>query len=202
MSVVPTAFSRAAMQTLAQALETTKELTRSFDEAVIDSAARYGLSASLVESLEDIAAPQSLRSLDLSFQWAVGEPAPSVGTRSIVLDRDAINELSHVRERLVRREEPPRRETLIGSVRSLTREDVAPDEPESATIVLVADVRGKTRAVNVTVTGKDHDWAIMAYRSKLPFTVTGDLAREGRGWRLSDPVVDEEFLRHHSGDQT
>ncbi|PWW65617.1 hypothetical protein [Actinokineospora spheciospongiae] len=197
-STVPIDFSRAAMQTLAQALETTRDLTRALDESVIESAAQFGLSAGVVESLEDITAPQSLRSLDLSFRWATSEPAPAVGTRAIILDRDAINGLSHVRERLMRREEPPRRETLIGSVRSLTREDTAPDEPESATIVLVADVRGKTRAVNVTVTGQDHDWAILAYRSKLPFTVTGDLSREGRGWRLSDPVVDDGFLRHHS----
>ncbi|GAA1264789.1 hypothetical protein [Saccharothrix xinjiangensis] len=197
---VAPAFSRSAMQTLAQALETTRNLTRALDESVIESAAQFGLSAGVVESLEDITAPQSLRSLDLSFRWAASEPAPAVGTRAIVLDRDAINGLPQVRERLVRREEPPRRETLIGSVRSLTREDTAPDEPESATIVLVADVRGKTRAVNVTVTGQDHDWAILAYRSKLPFTVTGDLSREGRGWRLSDPVVDDGFLRHHSGE--
>jgi hypothetical protein len=199
-STIPTPFPRAAMLTLAQALETTRDLTRSFDEAMIESAAEFGLSASLVESLEDIASPQSLRSLDLSFRWAAGEPAPVVGARSIVLDRDAINELPHVRERLMRREEPPRRETLIGSVRSLTREDTAPDEPETATIVLVADVHGKTRAINVTVTGQDHNWAILAYRGKLPFTVTGDLAREGRGWRLIDPIVDDEFLRHHSGE--
>jgi hypothetical protein len=188
------------MQTLAQALETTRDLTRSFDESTIASAAEFGLSASLVESLEAIASPRSLRSLDLSFRWAAGEPAPTVGARPIVLDRDAINALPRVRERLAHREELPRRETLIGSVRSLTRENTRPDEPETATIVLVADVRGKTRAVNVTVTGEDHDWAILAYGSKLPFTVTGDLTREGRGWRLSDPIVDDEFLRHYLGE--
>jgi hypothetical protein len=44
----------------------------------------------------------------------------------------------------------------------------------------------------------DHEWAILAYRRKLPFTVTGDLAFERGVWRLTGVVtVDSSFLEHH-----
>jgi hypothetical protein len=192
----------AAMQTLAQALETTQKLTRTLDEATIESAVEFGLSASLVESLEDMTAVPSLRSLGLSFRWASSGPPPQFGTTPITLDRIAIDSLPYVRERLQRREEPPRRETLIGPVRSLARENTGPNEAEAATIVLAANVRGRTRHVNVTVTGEDHDWAILAYQRKFPFAVTGDLTREGRSWRLHNPIVDEQLLRHYRDERS
>lgn len=197
-----TPFPRMAMATLARGLETTRDLTRSFSDATLESAAAFGLSAGLVESLEDITAAEGMRSLNLSFRWAAGGMTPDVGRQTIVLDRAAIDELPVVRERLVRREEPPRRTELIGTVRSLSRENVGPDCPDAATIVLIADVNGRVRPVTVTVTGDDHEWAIVAYQRKLPFTVTGDLLREGRGWCLSgDITVNSDFLRHHSTDR-
>lgn len=197
-----TPFPRMAMTTLARGLETTRDLTRSFNDTTLESAAAFGLSAGLVESLEDIASAEGMRSLNLSFQWAAGGVTPSVGRQAIVLDRAAIDELPVVRERLVRREEPLRRVELIGTVRSLSREDAGPGEPDAATVVLIADVNGRVRPVTVTVTGEDHEWAIVAYQRKLPFTVTGDLSREGRGWSLGGNItVDSDFLRHHSSDR-
>lgn len=197
-----TLFAREAMRVLAHGLETTHELTRSRDVNQIDSAADHGLSAGFVESLEQLAEPAALRSLDLSFHWASGEPRPIVGLRPIVLDRNALSELACLRERLVRREEPPRRETLIGLVRSLSREDGSAEEPDSATITLIADVRGKSRSILVPLTGVDHEWAIHAYTRRIPLTVTGDLVRERRTWRLKgDIILDSSFLRHHIAGQ-
>jgi len=194
------AFPRRVMETLARGLETTKRLTQEWDDQVLQSPGSEGLSASLVESLEDMAQPEQLRSLDLSFEWAAGEQRPDVGLATIVLDRDVMVGLPRVRERLVRQEEPVRRETIVGLVKSLTREDGASDEDETATVIVAADIRNKALRVHVTLSGEDHGWAIMAYKRKLPFTVTGDLSYERRAWRLTgDVAVDASFLRHQSG---
>ncbi|MEV4246941.1 hypothetical protein AB0J63_26450 [Streptosporangium canum] len=194
-------FSRRVMETLARGLETTRHLARGEERQALDNPSQWGLSANLVESLEDMAQPEGLRSLDLSFEWAASQSKPSVGASPIKLEHEVFGELARVRERLIRQEEPSRRETLVGPVKSLTREEGSTPADEIGTIVILADVNGKTRNVQVTLSGENHEWAIRAYRSKLPFTVTGDLGYERRAWRLTGEVeVDASFLQHRLGD--
>ncbi|GAA0356306.1 hypothetical protein ACOT81_39775 [Streptomyces sp. WI04-05B] len=195
-------FPRRVMETLARGLETTERLSRQWDERVIDAPGSQGVSASLIESLEDIAAPH-LRSVDLSFEWAAAVPRPDVGLATIVLDRDVMAELPRVRERLVRQEEPPRQGTLVGLVKTLSRDEASTDDEETASVVLTADVHGKLRRVHMTLSGEDHNWAVIAYQRKLPFTVTGMLGFERRAWHLTgDLVVDSSFLRHATRSQS
>ncbi|WLQ34665.1 hypothetical protein P8A18_15020 [Streptomyces castrisilvae] len=193
-------FPRRVMETLARGLETTERLTREWSDDVLTSPGRAGISAGLVESLEDLSQPSHLRQLDLSFEWAAAEPRPDVGLATITLDRDVMVELPRVRERLVRQEEPPRQETLVGLVKGLNRDDSASaDDEETADVTLAAEVNGKSRLVHVMLSGEDHEWAIQAYQEKLPFTVSGSLSYERRAWRLvSDIEVDASFLRHHA----
>ncbi|HKW93025.1 MAG TPA: hypothetical protein VJX92_14095 [Methylomirabilota bacterium] len=190
-------FPRKVMETLARGLEATRGLAERWDPQVFGTPSDFGLSAGLVESLEDMTQSQGLRALDLSFQWAASEPAPEVGSSAIVLDRDVIATLPLVRERLVRQEEPPHRETVVGLVSGLQQEVFGDDE--TAEVVLKVEARGRMRNVHVTLAGEDHQWAILAYQRKLPFTVTGDLVFERRAWRLTGDVeVDASFLRHMS----
>lgn len=194
-------FSRQVMSTLAYGLEETKKVT-SVPDALLAPYEPHavGMTASLVESLEDMTQAEGLRELDLSFDWAnVGE-APPVGRAPIILTRTHIDKLPAVRERLTRREEPPRRVTLVGQVRGLSREG-AGDDNEVATVVITADVSGRLRNVQMELSTEDHDWAILAYRNKIPITVTGDLSYERRAWRLVGQVeLNSEFLRHRFGD--
>jgi hypothetical protein len=188
-------FPRRVMETLAKGLAATERLTRERDAELIEQPGRQGLSAGLVESLEDMTQHPSLRSLDLSFAWAASLP-PDVDAPRVTLDREVIGELPRVHELLVRREEPVRKETLVGLVRGLTREEGTDDE-DSAGVTVVADVNGRSRAVHMILSGRDHEWAVYAYRRKLPFSVTGDLVYERRAWRLTGDVrVDPSFLKH------
>ncbi|SFR09315.1 hypothetical protein SAMN04488564_103111 [Lentzea waywayandensis] len=192
-----TPFPRRVMETLATGLHAARDLSLNWDALAVERAAERGLSANLVESLQDLTESDSLRELDLSFDWAASEPRPKVAASRIVINRDAMVGLSRVRERLVRREEPPRTETVVGQVRSLTREDSGGDDQEETTIILSAEVRGRTRKIHILLGGEDYDWAIFAHRNRLPFTVTGNLAFERGAWRLTGPVtVDSSFLRH------
>lgn len=199
----PVAFPRRVMETLARGLETAKRLTQVWDQKSLESPSRLGLSAGLVESLEDMLEPEHLCSLDLSFEWAAAERKPDVGLATIVLDRESVAELPRVREWLERREDPVRRETLVGFVKSLARDDSTPSGAVAATVTVAADVDGKSLRVQVPLVGEDHGWAIMAYERQLPFIVTGDLSYERRAWRLSGDIeVDSSLLRHQPGTST
>ncbi|MFD8083968.1 hypothetical protein ACFV4F_19985 [Kitasatospora sp. NPDC059722] len=193
-------FPRRVMETLARGLETTRLLAQVGRHQSLASAGGSGLSVDLVESLEDLSAPEHLNSLDLSFEWAAAERKPDVGLATIVFDRDLIGEFPHIRERLIQRDEPARRETLVGLVKSLSRDDSMPSGDEAAVVTVVAEVDGKSLRVQVPLTGENHGWAIMSYERKIPFVVTGDLIYERRAWRLrGDIAVDSSFLRHISG---
>ncbi|MFI6575344.1 hypothetical protein ACIBFB_06050 [Nocardiopsis sp. NPDC050513] len=195
-------FSRHVMTTLAQGLESTRRLAAQWDERVLEAPWEFGLSSALVESIEEMTHPERLRSLDLYFEWANSGPPENVRTSCIVFDRDVIAELPRIRERLVRREEPARKVTLVGIVKSLAREETPPGDHDTASATLLTEVGGKQRSVHVLLHGEDHRWAILAYQRRLPLVVTGYLSYERRAWRLSGPIdVDTAFLRHFSQEQ-
>lgn len=188
-------FSRKVMETLARGLQTTRDLAQGEATAALEEPAQWGLSASLLESLEEIAEPEGLRSLRLFFEWAAAESRPDVGREPIVLEHAHVGELARVRERLLRQEEPPHRETLVGMVKSLAREDDSLEADETGSVVISAEVNGRKRNVHMTMSGADHDRAIEAYQRKLPLIVTGDLVFERRAWRLAgDLDVDASIV--------
>ena len=191
-----TPFPRRVMETLARGLQTAQRLTQEWDASVMDDPGGAGLSAGLVESLEDLTQPENLRQLDLSFEWAAAEPRPDVGLATIVFDRDVMAELPRIKERLVRSEEPPRHVTLLGTVKALSWDEAAGEEEQTASVTLSAEVNGKQRLVHTTLSQDEHEWAITAYRRKIPFTVSGKLVFERRSWRLVEPQVDSRFIRH------
>lgn len=188
-------FSRKVMETLARGLETTRDLTHGGAATALDAPTEWGISAGLIESLEAIAEPEGLRSLKLSFEWAAAESKPDVGTEPILVEHAEVGELTRVRERLLRQEEPPHRETLFGLVMSLAREDDSLEADETGAVVISAEVNGRKRNVHMTLSGADHDRAIEAYQLKLPLIVAGDLVFERRAWRLvGDLEVDASLV--------
>ncbi|MBO2458125.1 hypothetical protein [Actinomadura violacea] len=197
-SPIEKAFGRQVMETLAKGLETTQELTRGRRNAALNFPEEWGLSAELIESLEELTRPDTLHSLDLSFEWAAAEEKPEVGTRPIKLQHSAVDTLADVREQLIRREGTRQRETLVGIVKSLSRENDDTEEGEHASVTILADVKGKLRNVHVDLSGENHEWAILAYRRKLPLTITGDLVYERRSWRLIGKIrLDTSLLARY-----
>jgi hypothetical protein len=188
-------FPRTVMETLAHGLETARDLAHGTYSLSIDDAAQSGLSAGLVESLEDLASQEDLGSLELSFEWAATRPRPSVGAEPIRLQRSDLQGLASVRELLLRREEPPRRETLFGLVKELAREDGVLESDDVGSAIISAEVNGRRRNVHVTLSGEDHRRAIEAYQRRLPLIVTGDLLFERRAWRLVGEIeVDPRLI--------
>ncbi|WP_107660804.1 hypothetical protein [Nocardia suismassiliense] len=188
-------FPRKVMTTLATGLQSTKQLALDWDESALDRSGQLGLSAGLVESVLELTQPQTLRALDLSFDWAAAEPPPEVSTSRIIVDRNAMAGLPRVRERLVRREEPPRYTTLLGTVRTLNRDDLGDEDQEATSIVLSTHVDGRPRKVHVPLAGEEYAWAIRAHQSRQPIVVSGDLIFERGVWRLTGDIsVDPSFI--------
>lgn len=177
-------FPRRVMETLARGLETAQHLAERGATISADHAARSGISPALLESLEDLAGPEGLRSLELSFEWAAAEVVPTVGTESIRLEHAHVNELARVREQLLREEEPPRRTMLFGLVRELARDDDDLESDDSGSVVIVAEINGRKRNVHMSLNGANHRRAVESYQRRVPLIVTGDLVFERRAWRL------------------
>jgi hypothetical protein len=194
-------FPRRVMETLALGIETTRDWAQRKTAVDLSNPGRLGLSAGLVESLIDITTPEGLRSVDLSFDWASAASKPRVGSQPVRLSHDLLEELQRIHEQLLRAEESVRRETLIGTVVSLSREEGGLGDGEAAAAIISADVDGRKRNVHLTLTGRQHDLAIRAYRLKLPIVVTGDLTFTRRTWHLEGSVeMDEGVLLRHIAD--
>ncbi|MCP2287314.1 hypothetical protein APR08_000217 [Nocardia amikacinitolerans] len=191
-------FPRAAMTTLAKGLQSTRTLALQWDDRALERSGELGLSANLVESVWDLTQSPDLRALDLSFDWAAGEPAPTLESSRIVIDRDAMAGLPRVRERLVRSEEPPRYESLLGIVRTLNRDDLGDGGEEATSIVLSTHVDGRSRKVHVPLAGTDYEWAIAAHQSKRPLVVSGNLSFERGAWRLTGDITVDRRLSERS----
>jgi hypothetical protein len=135
------------METQARGLETTRDLAQHKPVPALDAPSQWGLSAGLLESLEEIVEPERLRSLAFAFQRATSERRPDVGTKPIQLEHAQASELARVREQLLHEAEPPHRETLVGTVISLAREDEGLDGDEAGSVVLSAELNGRKRDV-------------------------------------------------------
>jgi hypothetical protein len=188
-------FSRRVMETLALGIQTAKDLAEGGTSTALRNPAEWGLSAGLIESLERITEPAGLRSVDLSFEWAAAESRPEIGIDSVMIDHTLLEGLTRVHEQLLQLEEPVRRETLAGTVVTLSREEEGFNDEEAASVIISADIGGRMRNVHLTLTGRWHDLAIQAYRLKLPIVVTGDLVFTRRTWWLEGNIeLDEEAL--------
>jgi hypothetical protein len=193
-------FPRRVMETLARGLETTRDLAEGRSGTALEDPVRWGLGAGLVESVGEMIGSEGLRSLELSFAWATAEPRPDVGSEPITLEHAQAGELERARERLLRREEPSHRETLVGRVKSLARDDDAVEDEQAGSIVVSAEVNGRRRNVHMVLAGQDHENAILAYGSQQPFIVSGDLYYERGAWRLGgDLEVDASLVHRRPG---
>ena len=187
-------FPRRVMENLALGIKTARDLAEGRTATALSNPPRWGLSAGLVESLIEVTQPEGLSSVDLSFDWAAAASRPAVGGQPVMFYHALLEELQRVHERLRQQEEPVRHETLIGTVISLSRDDDTLSGGEAAAVIS-AEASGRKRNVHLTLTSRQHDLAIQAYRLKLPIVVTGDLTFAHRTWRLEGTVeLDEDML--------
>lgn len=187
-------FTRRVMTTLSRSLAATgRHLRRGDDFLELDQAQEEGLSAPLIEALEEIGSQPGTSQLDLSFSWApVLEQSEDV-PREVKFQRDAIERIPQVLERLARKSEPGTA-VAVGPVVALARETGNGDS--SGEVYILADVLGGTKRIGVQLEGLDYEWAIYAHRFRLPLTVSGVLDKVSNRWKfVRDVSLDTTFLR-------
>lgn len=197
----PLPYTRRVMTTLSRGLQAVhRHVDKGSSQYLsLDEALDEGVSLPLVRALSDIGSAETLKNLDMSFQWS---PSKSVGidvVDSIVLNRSELLELPSVEEKL-KRKIAPVTETIMGQVVSLERGLPSEDGEDNGVAVISADVRGNLRRVRVPLTGDDYVWAIIAHHQKLVYSVEGMLTKEGRSWELTAPIIpDTSHLQHKLG---
>jgi len=178
---------RRVMETLANSLAAARNIAAHGTGSLSDY---YFIDTNVLESLEEIGKPEDLRSIELSFQWAIALRPPDVDTDPIKLNHRDISILSEYRQIRASQVKEPASDienyvTLVGPVVTLTRSDAEEEENETREVVIVADVgRGRFRHVHVPLSGPDHEFAIQAYRSRAPLTVSGTLLFDAQRWQL------------------
>ncbi|WP_067657593.1 hypothetical protein [Nocardia harenae] len=196
-------YTRRVMTTLARSLDITRRFANHSSEfSGVDQAVAGGLRLQVVQALQEMGATEGMRALELSFEWAAAEPQREQVPRQMSLDRRIIDALPEI-ERLLVRHAEPRRITIVGPVMELKQsdDDGVPADEQGGEIVVHADVGGRLRRIAVPLGAADHEWAIVAYRKRLPFTATGELVKRGNAWRLNDPIeVDRSYLQFRVGE--
>jgi len=198
----PPSFTRQVMTTLARSLEMTKQVAEASAYAPgIGEAMEAGMRLPLVRALRSMGSGEGLQSLDLSFKWAPTERVQVAVPDRVEMSREVLELLPAVEARLAVREEP-QMVTLTGPVVELKRSEEPGQEEDFGDVVVRADVDGKWRRVSVSLSGAEHQVAIVAYQQKLPFTVSGLLEKVGRSWSLTDDVrVDRTYIDFHQAQQ-
>jgi hypothetical protein len=197
----PMPYTRRVMTTLSRGLQAVhRHVDKGSSQYLsLDEALDEGVSLPLVRALRDIGSAETLKNLDMSFQWSPCKPVALDVVNSIVLNRSELMELPSVEEKL-KRKIAPVTETIMGQVASLERGLPSEDGEDNGVAVLSADVRGNLRRVRVPLTGDDYVWAIIAHHQKLVYSVEGTLTKKGRSWELTAPIIpDTSHLQHKLG---
>jgi len=208
-------FSRRVMEKLAANVELAGTLVEEDRLHTAELAqTRSGIDYWFIEALDEIANVDGLRSVEFSFQWALAAGRPEFGTKALRIDHSAFPVLAEARERIgsavaVRDSShkhlvaaAPKPETLIGPVIALIRESLPGSEVESADVVILSPINGRDglKQIHVRLSGRDHELAILAYRSQIPLTITGYPFYETKEWRLTGNVeIDTTASEFHAG---
>jgi hypothetical protein len=191
-------YTRHVMTTLSTALDATRRhIGGGRDFMDLEEAVEAGVRLPMVEALSDMGSTKGLKALDMSFNWSQSQPLPEPQVASeVIFDVGSLEKLDTLRARFSR-EVVPQDEIIVGPVTELRRGEHHDPKMESGEVVIRADVEGRLRNVKVELSGEDYDWAILAHRERLPFTVSGNLGKKGNSWALTGNVIaDTTFLRH------
>ncbi len=181
-------FERRVTAGLARALRATEQAadfsaaSQSMDR--FEAAVPVGVSANLCEALAGISTENDRdRTLEFRFSWSPNRP-PAQGQISQI--RIAGDRIPFVREaaRVFRSRVPVEDFDLEGPVIRLDRLDGAP----TGTVTVYAPVETEHRKIQLELAEPEYGQAVAAHRDGHAVRCSGRLTREGRGYRLRNPV--------------
>lgn len=187
-------FSRLAFSTLATGVRAARELASQSSVVSVDDAISAGVTAELLEALENMGEIEGLRSLDLRFKWGAvtdkNQP-PAPASRTKINKTDLLSFDSPIETLRRKVDEVPKQ--IIGYVRRLER---APDDTEG-TVIIEGNFDAKSiksHILHVPLAGQQYSQAIRAHETQKPVVIKGVFERKGRSfWSVGAVQFREVF---------
>lgn len=196
----PRPFARQVFSNLASALNASNGLLRNdqWSQESLNIAVKSGVSAELLESLEEMAKNGGFRSLDMRFKWSPLEPTTEseVTFERTTIHREAIDRAEPIVESL-KRKALTKPTSMIGHVTRLERDPY--DKTGIAVIEGVFNVPEITsRTLRVPLAGGQYRAAIRAHSQRFPVVVEGVIEKSGRSYETIGRVKFRKALDDNS----
>lgn len=187
-------FSRKAMRMLSSAIAASVQgAQRAAASGSVDgllSSVKEGVSANLCDSLVGIVRASNSTEVQFTFSWAPARAETGLSPSSNTLSQDAVPYLVEASQLFKQSAELD--EVEVSGV--VTRLEHFDGQFGKVTVAGVAE--GERRTVGMNLDGEPHAIAIKAYTDRLPIACVGELARDGKYYRLKNPrgfhILDED----------
>lgn len=181
-------FERTAMTALARATARVREsineatVTGSVDRFAADVEA--GVNANFCDALARLIGFEEGRNVAISFMWAASRPRKTIGPDRVGFSRGEADVLCAA-ARFLKERMPLNGFEVSGLVVKLE----SPAPTGGGEVVIASTVDDAIRQVRVSLGPDDYRLAIAAHREERTVSVEGELAREGRSYRLRSPSL-------------
>lgn len=180
-------FERRVVQTLARsvrlAVGAAESSVTGADFSPFQEAVAGGVSANLCEGIAGLFAAADPASVELSISWALNRPTPNEVHSRILISSDVVPTLQEA-ARLFRVFDRIENYEIKGPVIKLQRNQTA----SFGMVTVLAPVEGRSRKITLALPDRDYQTAVVAHHQHLYVRVVGTLAREGKSYRLENPV--------------
>jgi len=182
----PEPYERQVTRTLMEAISAAEAAAQRAavrgDMEPFHEAIHHGVSANLCEALVGLADVSPEQGLDIQISWSRTRPLASHVPQSVQFDRDSMAIIAEAARRF--RETAPIEDFEVeGFITRLVR---GPNVVEGD-ITVSAPVEGKMRSIVVGLGPDTYSEAVRAHDDRRTIRCVGDLAKEGRQYRLRNP---------------
>lgn len=141
-----------------------------------------GISANLCDAIAGLASVSPGQPLDLSMTWAANRPSHPSVPEHVTFDSESIPAIEEA-ARQFRATEPLDDVEIEGLV---TRLDRGPTALEGE-IIVASNLDGQLLRIGLTLTSAVYSSAVRAHEERQTVRCTGELVKEGRGYKLANP---------------
>jgi hypothetical protein len=179
-------FERSVTRTLMNALEALDQASRDAavdgDMTAFQIAVNRGVSANLCEAVIGLSDVSLGEGLDIQISWSRTRPVDDKIRSRVILGNDSIPIIKEA-ARLFREFAPLEDVEIEGFVTRLDRGR----EAQEGDVTIEASLEGKLRRIALRLSAETYTRAVQAHDERRPVRCTGELVKEGRGYRLNDP---------------
>jgi len=179
-------FERRVMRTLTRSLVSVltaaQQATETGDLQPFRTAVHSGVSANLCDALVGLGQISPLKGVEVSVDWSKSRPVDSVPQWTMMIGADFFPIIEEA-SRLFKETEPREDFELSGFVEKLER-PVGVDVGNVSVTTLIED---QPRRVIIELGDPEYQIAVRAHSDSRPISCTGNLSKEGRSFRLTNP---------------